>query len=353
MRVVSIVGARPQFIKAALVSRLLRERHQEYLIHTGQHYDVQMSEVFFRQLDLPEPDCNLGIGGRTNLEQVSAMLAGLRLAIEEQRPDWILVYGDTNSTLAGALAGRFLNVPIAHVEAGLRSYNRAMPEETNRVLTDHVSSGLFCPTEVAVANLAREGITAGVHLVGDVMIDVLLRFRARAGSASLASLGLEPRSYYLATVHRVANTDDPRALAGILAAFGELAEMPIILPAHPRLRKAIDQSGLRASANVRLIDPVGYLDMLGLTAAARLVLTDSGGLQKEAYALEVPCVTLREETEWVETVEVGWNRLVGSERERIVAGARQALAATPSNHPDLYGEGHASERIVEILAGSR
>lgn len=350
MRVVSIVGARPQFIKAALLSHLLRRDHHELLIHTGQHYDASMSDVFFAELQLPAPDVNLGIGSLPNHEQVSRMLAALCPLIERERPDWVVVYGDTNSTLAGALAGRFLGVPVAHIEAGLRSYNRDMPEETNRVLTDHVSSALFCPTQTAVDNLAREGITTAVYLVGDVMIDVLLRFRERASRSILAAHQLEPRGYYLATIHRASNTDDPATLARILAAFSQLGDTPIVLPAHPRLRKALAGADLRISPNVRLIEPVGYLDMIGLTSNARVVLTDSGGLQKEAYALETPCVTLREETEWVETVEVGWNQLVGSDPERIVAGVRRALHETPASHPALYGDGCASERIAATLA---
>lgn len=349
MRIVSVVGARPQFIKATLLSRILRERHEERLVHTGQHYDVQMSGVFFQELNLPEPDVNLGIGGLSNVEQVGQMLLGLQPLIEECRPDWILVYGDTNSTLAGALAGRLLNVRVAHVEAGLRSYNAAMPEETNRVLTDHVSSALFCPTSLAVANLEREGIGNNVFLVGDVMIDVLLKFRDRAGQSALETYALTPRGYYLATIHRASNTDNPAALASIMAGFARLPEMPILVPAHPRLRKALETAELRPSENVRLIDPVGYVDMVGLTGSARIVLTDSGGLQKEAYALGVPCLTLREETEWVETVESGWNQLVGADSDRIEAGVQRALASSPAEHPDLYGDGRASERIAEIL----
>lgn len=352
MQVVSIVGARPQFVKAALLSHILRRDHQELLIHTGQHYDASMSDVFFTELQIPTPDVNLGIGSVPNHEQVSRMLSAISAQIEARRPDWIVVYGDTNSTLAGALSGRFLSVPVAHIEAGLRSYNREMPEETNRVLTDHVSTLLFCPTRTAVENLAREGITSGVHMVGDVMIDVLLRFRERAGTAILDANRLTPGDYYLATVHRASNTDDPATLARIVGAFAELGDRPIILPAHPRLRKALSTAGLQVSPNVRLIDPVGYLDMIGLTSHARVVLTDSGGLQKEAYALGTPCVTLREETEWVETVEVGWNQLAGSDPRRIVAGLSRALNETPSDHPDLYGDGRASERIAEMLAAS-
>lgn len=352
MRIVSIVGARPQFVKAAALSHVLRREHDEFLIHTGQHFDAAMSDVFFEELGLPSPDVNLGIGAVPNHEQVARMLTAICPAVQEQRPDWLLVYGDTNSTLAGALAGRFLNVPVAHVEAGLRSYNRAMPEETNRVLTDHISSALFCPTQTAVENLAREAITSGVSMVGDVMADVLLRFRARASSALLTRYGLQPKRYFLATVHRASNTDDPTLLAGIFQAFAQLADTTIILPAHPRLTRSLAAAGIQPSANLRLIEPVGYLDMIGLTSNASVVLTDSGGLQKEAYVLGAPCVTLRDETEWVETVDSGWNRLAGADAARIVAGVQQALTTTPGAHPDLYGDGHASERITELLGAS-
>lgn len=348
MRVVTIVGARPQFIKAAPMSCALRRDHEEYLIHTGQHYDAGMSDVFFEELGIPQPDLNLGIGGLSNLEQVSQMMLGLRDAIAAQRPDWIIIYGDTNSTLAGALAGRLLGTPVAHIEAGLRSYNQSMPEELNRVVADRISAALFCPTESAASNLTREGITEHVYVVGDVMVDALLQNRARARATILEAQGLEPGTYFLATVHRAGNTDDPEKLAGVLAAFGELP-LPVLLPAHPRLQRALEQSGLDVSANVCLIPPVSYLDMLGLTMSARLVLTDSGGLQKEAYILGVPCVTLREETEWMETVEVGWNRLAGTDCNRIIDAVQAALAHVPQEHPALYGDGQACERIVAAL----
>ncbi len=353
MRVVSVVGARPQFIKAAPLSRALRQRHEEYLIHTGQHYDPEMSDVFFDDLAIPHPDANLGIGAIGNLEQVARMLLGLQPLIAAQHPDWVLVYGDTNSTLAGALAGRLLNIPVAHVEAGLRSYNRAMPEEHNRVLADHISEALFCPTDTAAGNLAREGITAGVFVVGDVMIDALLQNRQRArerlGDRLLQRYSLAPGEYFLATVHRAGNTDDRVRLAGIMEGLAAFPGAPVILPAHPRLRGALEQHRITPPPNVQVIAPLGYLEMLSLISTARLILTDSGGLQKEAYALSVPCLTLRDETEWVETIESGWNRLVGAEAARIRAGVEDALAAAPPQHPDFYGDGHASERIVEIL----
>jgi UDP-N-acetylglucosamine 2-epimerase len=276
------------------------------------------------------------------------MILRLQPAVQAYQPDWIVIYGDTNSTLAGALVGRALNVPVAHVEAGLRSFNRAMPEENNRIVADHVSTALFCPTPTAVENLANEGIRENVFLVGDVMIDALLQNRERAGDRALTVYGLTQKSYFLATIHRPANTDSADALRAILAAFEQL-ETLIVLPAHPRMRKNLEAHELTLPANVRAIPPVGYLDMISLTSHAQLVLTDSGGLQKEAYALAVPCVTLRDETEWTETVAAGWNRVVGADTAAIVDGARQALSRTPAAHPNLYGDGSASTRIVQAL----
>jgi UDP-GlcNAc3NAcA epimerase len=348
MRVMSIVGARPQFIKIAPVCRVLRQRHEERLIHTGQHYDAEMSDIFFEELSIPKPDLNLGVGALSNLEQVAQMILRLQPAVQDYQPDWIIIYGDTNSTLAGALVGRALNIPVAHVEAGLRSFNRTMPEENNRIIADHVSTALFCPTPTAVDNLANEGIRENVFLVGDVMIDALLQNRERAGARALTAYGLRAKSYFLATIHRPANTESAEALRAILTAFEKLDAL-IVLPAHPRLRKSIEAHGLTLPANVRALPPVGYLDMISLISHAQLVLTDSGGLQKEAYALAVPCVTLREETEWTETVAAGWNRVVGAETDAILEGARLALSRTPAEHPNLYGDGYASLRIVEAL----
>ena len=351
MKILSVVGARPQFIKAAAVSRALRERHQEILIHTGQHYDELMSEVHFRQLGLPEPDENLGVGSGGHGEQTGAMLAGLERPILREKPDWVLVYGDTNSTLAGALAAAKLDTPVAHVEAGLRSFNRAMAEEINRVVTDHVSALLLAPTQTAVNNLAAEGITRGVVLTGDVMVDVLLRQRdlARQHSAIFDALSLDPtETYCLATVHRAGNTDDPARLRGIVAGLAGLG-WRVVLPAHPRLGAALAREGIPTPPNVQKAAPVGYLDMLALLDRAALVLTDSGGLQKEAYVMGVPCITLRDETEWVETVAAGWNRLAGADAARIAAAAEAALAGRPADHPDLFGDGHASARIVAAL----
>lgn len=350
MKVVSIVGARPQFIKAAPVSRALRQVARKVLIHTGQHYDREMSAVFFDELHIPEPDYNLEVGSGSHGWQTGHMLIQIEDVLLKEKPDWVLVYGDTNSTLAGALAAIKLHIPVAHVEAGLRSFNRAMPEEHNRVLTDHAADLLFCPTQAAVDNLAREGITEGMHLVGDVMYDAILYNTALANQRSdaLTRLGLSSGGYVLATVHRPRNTDDPARLRAILASFGEI-EGPVIFPVHPRTRQAVAKLGDSQFPNPQFIEPVGYLDMLMLEQHARLILTDSGGVQKEAYLFHVPCLTLREETEWVETVEAGWNLLVGADRVAIVRAAREFRPVGPP--PLLFGDGHASERIAALLTG--
>jgi len=348
LKIVSVVGARPQFIKAAVVSRVLRGRHQEVLLHTGQHYDYEMSEVFFRELGLPRPDINLGVGSGSHACQTGEMLIGIEPVLLRERPAGVLVYGDTNSTLAGALAAAKLNLPVAHVEAGLRSFNRSMPEEINRIVADRLSRLLFCPTRTAVENLAREGIIAGVHLVGDVMYDLLLQSLplAERTSTILERLGLQPGAYLLATVHRAGNTDVRENLAGILAGLEATGET-VVLPLHPRTRHAMAGWGLAPAENVRLIEPVGYLDMLVLEKNARLILTDSGGVQKEAYWLGIPCLTLREETEWVETVEVGWNVLVGTAAERIAEAVQEFHPR--GERPALFGDGRAGELIACIL----
>lgn len=351
----SIVGARPQFIKAAPVSQILRQGHSEVLVHTGQHYDHGMSAIFFQELGIPEPDVNLGIGSGRHGQQTGRMLMALEEALLAQQPDWALVYGDTNSTLAGALAAVKLGFPVAHVEAGLRSFNRAMPEEHNRVLVDHCADLLFCPTQTAVDLLAAEGVTRGVHLVGDVMVDALQAHAglARQRSTLPAGLGLAPGRYLLATVHRPYNTDVPQNLRSILAAFAEIHRRTgetIVLPLHPRTGKALAEHGLAPPAGLQLIAPVGYLDMLALEQAARLILTDSGGVQKEAYCLAVPCVTLRPETEWVETVRAGWNVVVGADRAAIVQAAIERTWPT-SPPPLVFGDGHAAQRIVALLEG--
>jgi len=318
MQIVTIVGARPQFIKAAVLSRELRKEHTEILVHTGQHYDQNMSEIFFEELGIPAPDFNLGIGSGPHGKQTGEMLAAIEGVLLKERPDWVLVYGDTNSTLAGALAAVKLHIRVAHVEAGLRSFNRRMPEEINRVLTDHASDLLLCPTQTAVENLQNEGIARGVHLVGDVMYDALVWAAAQEKEPSiLDTLDLEPGKYLLATVHRAENTDDPERLAGILAAFGQVRET-LVWPVHPRTRLKLQELNWQPAGHVKLIEPLGYLNMAQLEKHARIILTDSGGIQKEACWLGVPCITLRDETEWVETVQSGWNILAGSEKKAIL-----------------------------------
>jgi UDP-GlcNAc3NAcA epimerase len=353
MNILTIVGARPQFIKAAPVSQVLRQRHREVLVHTGQHYDAGMSDVFFAELGIPEPDVNLGIGSGSHGQQTGRMLMAIEGVLLAERPDWVLVYGDTNSTLAGALAAVKLGVPVAHVEAGLRSFNRAMPEEHNRVLVDHCADLLFCPTQTAVDLLAAEGVTAGVHLVGDVMVDALRQHAelARRRSDVLARLGIGPQGYLLATVHRPYNTDVPQNLRSIFAAFDDIYQqvgVPVVLPLHPRTRQRMGEMGLQTPDNVHVIDPVGYLDMLALEQAAAIILTDSGGIQKEAYTFAVPCITLRPETEWVETVQAGWNVLVSADRAAIVQAVTGRIWPT-GQPPPVFGDGHAAEHIVDVL----
>jgi UDP-GlcNAc3NAcA epimerase len=351
VKILTIVGARPQFIKAAPVSRALTEsRIDEYLVHTGQHYDHRMSEIFFEELGLAPPRENLGVGSGSHAEQTGRMLPLLERAMLDQRPDMVLVYGDTNSTLAGALAACKLGIPIAHVEAGLRSFNREMPEEHNRVLTDHCSALLFCPTLRAVTNLGNEGIVAGVHHVGDVMYDAALQFGAvaRARSSILSDVGVSEQGYFLATIHRAYNTDDPVRLASLVAALDALS-LPVILPLHPRTRARLAEGeATRTNGTVRIVEPVGYLDMLRLEEGAAGILTDSGGVQKEAYFFQVPCFTLRPETEWVETVESGWNVLVGTDAGSIA----QAVASwqRPSVIPAIFGDGASAMAIARALS---
>jgi UDP-N-acetylglucosamine 2-epimerase len=350
MKVLTVVGARPQFIKAAAVSRALRPRHQEFLLHTGQHYDHEMSEVFFEGLEIPRPDVNLAVGSGTHGAQTGAMLKAIEEILIAERPDWLLAYGDTNSTLAAALAASKTGTPIAHVEAGLRSFNRRMPEEVNRVVTDHLSDLLLCPSRTAVRNLAAEGIWQDVHVVGDVMLDVLnwaLLRRATQPSPILESLHLAGKSYLLATVHRAENTDGLDRFTAIIDGLNRLDET-VVFPIHPRVRRVLAASNVRLAPHVHPIDPLGYVDMITLAQSARMILTDSGGLQKEAYWLGVPCLTLRDETEWVETVETGWNRLVGSDPELIVNGVR--WFAPISARPALYGDGCAAAACVKLLS---
>lgn len=353
MRIVTIVGARPQFIKAAPVSAAIRRAHEEILVHTGQHHDAGMSDVFFAELNLPAPDHNLGVSGGRHGEMVARMLVGIERILLDARPDFVLLYGDTNSTLAGALAAAKLNIRVAHVEAGLRSFDRRMPEEINRVLVDRVSDLLLCPSPTAVANLAVEGITRGVHLVGDVMQDALVQGvdRASARQDLLRDLKLRPGGYVLATIHRAENTDDHGRLRAIAEGLSRLEE-PVLLPLHPRTRAAAAAAGVVFDGAVRVIEPASFLDMLALEQAARVIVTDSGGIQKEAYWLGIPCLTIRTTTEWVETVETGWNRLVGADAVEIVGAVR--ASTRPAARPPIYGEIGASERIAAVLdAASR
>jgi UDP-GlcNAc3NAcA epimerase len=345
MKVASIVGARPQFIKAAPVDRELRRICKHVLIHTGQHYDYAMSAIFFEELDIPEPDYNLGVGSASHAQQTAEMLIRIAETLDEEQPDCVLVYGDTNSTLAGALAAAKLHFPLAHVESGLRSFNRSMPEEINRVLTDHLANLLYCPTETARGNLAREGIAAGVFNFGDVMYDAVEQSIEIVDRMSriLARLDLQRGSYLLTTIHRPANTDDPNNLGSILGALAETGET-VVFPAHPRTRLAMERMGYEPPSSVLLLEPVSYLDMLALEKNARLVLTDSGGVQKEAYFLGVPCVTLREETEWVETTEAGWNLLAGASAPRIVDAVRRFRPE--GERPQVFGDAKASQRIA-------
>ncbi|MBN1939027.1 MAG: UDP-N-acetyl glucosamine 2-epimerase [Candidatus Aminicenantes bacterium] len=433
MKIATIIGARPQFIKAAPVSRAIRgagaeERRRtegggsggkkgektgkpkksaararitEVLIHTGQHYDKNMSAVFFDEMGIPAPDYNLDIGSAAHGAQTGAMLAAIEQVLERERPDWVLIYGDTNSTLAGALAGAKMHIPIAHVEAGLRSYDRRMPEEINRVVADQLAAALFCPSKVAVANLRKEGIRDGVHVVGDVMAEALEYAVARAiereaaqpEKFGLARYGIDEAGYILATVHRAENTDDPVRLKNILEALDVIGRIrPVVFPVHPRTQKMIARAGWKPKGRtartaktkampgggdrpgekkarsggraqelspmrtgIRFIDPVGYLEMARLESGATMILTDSGGIQKEAYWLKVPCVTLRDRTEWVETVASGWNVLAGADKRKIVQAAENFTI--PGKSESLYGRGSratapASRRIVEILAKS-
>ena len=353
MKVASVVGARPQFVKAAPVSALLRKRHAEILIHTGQHYDEGMSAAFFRSLHIPEPDYNLGVGSGPHGEQTGRMLTEIERILVSDGPDLVLTYGDTNSTLAAALAAAKLQIPLGHVEAGLRSHNRRMPEEINRVVTDHLSSLLFCPTQTAVEQLVEEGIRAGVHLVGDVMYDVALATAQEARQRdALKRLGLREKEYLLCTVHRPSNTDDAQNLRAIAEALKECGRT-VVFPVHPRTRKALERDALidDLPESLVLVEPLDYLDFQCLLMDASKVVTDSGGVQKEAYFFGVPCVTLRDETEWIETVEDGWNVLVGADKREILHAIANFNPTGTKNKS--FGDGHAAERIVDILTGFR
>jgi len=344
LRVLSIVGARPQIVKAAVVTQVLAARGiAEIMVHTGQHFDAGMSDIFFQELSIPDPAHHLGIRGGGHGEMTGRMLQALEPVMMTERPDVVLVYGDTNSTLAGAICAAKLQIPVAHVEAGLRSFDRTMPEELNRVVTDHLSTLLLCPTRTAVANLANEGVTAGVHNIGDVMFDATLRATeiAAARSRILDRLGVRSKGYAVATVHRPANTDDPDALRVVMAWLeARSKEQPVVLPLHPRTQQAMKNAGL-ALNGVHVIDPVGFIDMTRLLHDAAAIYTDSGGVQKEAYFHRVPCVTLRPNTEWVETIEAGWNRLW-----------RGPDYVVPRRDIAEYGDGHAAEKIADMLVGS-
>jgi UDP-N-acetylglucosamine 2-epimerase (non-hydrolysing)/UDP-GlcNAc3NAcA epimerase len=351
VRILTVVGNRPQFIKAAAVSGPLRERHEEVLVHTGQHHDDTLSRIFFAELGLAQPDRQLGVAGASNASQTARMLTAIEPLLDELAPDAVLVYGDTNSTLAGALSGAQAGIPVVHVEAGMRSFDRAMPEELNRVLSDHIAELLLCSSETAAANLRAESAAGHVVVVGDVMVDVALRRQpgARAEAQIPREHGLEPGGYLLATAHRAGNVDDPERLAALVELFAALPA-PVLLPLHPRTAARLEQFGLRAALRaipgLVLSEPLGYLEFSALLCQARAVVTDSGGVQKEAYLAGVPCVTLRARTEWVETVQAGWNTLVDLDP----AAALAALERTPpAERPELYGDGRAAERCVEAI----
>ena len=347
MKIVTIVGARPQFVKAAVVSRAIAAHNEksgtpvidEMIVHTGQHYDYALSQSFFVELEIPAPDVNLGIGSGLHGAMTGAMMAGIETVLLDRRPDLVLVYGDTNSTMAGALAATKLNLPVAHVEAGLRSFNRKMPEEINRIVTDRVSNLLFCPTETAVRHLAAEGIKAGVFLVGDVMLDAAIYSRKKA-------IIPERNGFALATIHRAENTDDAERLRSIIRAL-ERSPVPVVMPVHPRTRKALNDNGIRLSGAIESIEPISYFSMLGHLDQCDFVVTDSGGLQKEAYFLGKKCITLRHETEWSELVECGVNRVVGHDDDNIVAAFEWAREPMAESQPALYGTGRAGETIVK------
>jgi UDP-GlcNAc3NAcA epimerase len=351
VRILTVVGNRPQFIKAAAVSGLLRERHEEILVHTGQHYDDALSSVFFSELGLARPDRELHIGGGSNTSQTARMLGALEPLLAETHPDAVLVYGDTNSTLAGALAGAQAGFAVIHVEAGMRSFDRSMPEERNRVLSDHLSELLLCSSESAAEHLRAESIAESVEVVGDVMVDVAMRWQpaARADAQTTAAHGVMPGSYLLLTAHRAGNVDDPARLGALVELIGALPE-PVLFPLHPRTRTRLLEGGrmaaLEALPGLIVTEPLGYAEFSALVCQARAVLTDSGGVQKEAYLAGVPCLTLRANTEWTETVQTGWNTLVDLNTTEALAALERPR---PEQHPQLYGDGHAAERCVAAI----
>jgi len=346
VKVLEVVGARPQFIKAATMWREIRKKDKDIIVHTGQHYDENMSKIFFDELEIPRPDYNLGVGGGSHGLQTGRMLSKIEDVLIHEDPDMVVVYGDTNSTMAGALAAVKLHIPTAHVEAGLRSFNRKMPEEINRVITDHISTLLFVPTKTGVTNLKNEGVVNGVHLTGDCMYDALLyNKKLAAKKTTVKDLGLTPDNFLLATVHRPSNTDNEKNLKSIITAFSK-APMPVVFPVHPRTRMAIKKFKLDTK-NVKMVDPFGYLDFIALQAASNGILTDSGGIQKEAYLLKKRCITLRMETEWVETVKDGWNILTGPDQKKILAAIKNFHPKRKQSNP--YGDGKAAKKMVKAI----
>jgi UDP-GlcNAc3NAcA epimerase len=350
MKILSVVGARPEFIQAMPISRALSAHDQEIVVHTGQHYDYQMSQTFFDELEIPAPDYNLGVGSGSHAHQTAEIMTKLEEVILQEKPDLVILRGDTNSTIASALVAGKLTIPFAHVEAGERSFNPAMPEEINRLVADRLANFHFCVSQAAVDNLTAEGISETVYQVGDVMLDALMYARplARTRSNILNRLNIEPQKYSLVTIHRSANADDPVRLRQIFSALDQVQET-VILPTHPRTAKVLAALNLHLEKHIKMIDPVGYFDMLSLEENARLIATDSGGVQREAYYLSIPCLTLRDETEWVATIETGWNILVGADPKKILNAWFNIKP--PSKHPNIYGNGTAAHRIVEIING--
>lgn len=348
MKIITVIGARPQFIKAAAVSNLIRKEFDEILIHTGQHYDENMSKIFFDELNIPKPEYNIGIGSGSHGLQTGNMLIELEKIYLQEKPDLVLVYGDTNSTLAGALAASKLLIPVAHVEAGLRSFNMNMPEEQNRILTDHISNMLFAPTESAINNLKKEGMEKNVYNVGDVMFDATLNFKELASIKSniVQELNLSSNKYILTTIHRAENTNDINRLKNIIKALNE-SNKTVVLPIHPRTTKYIENYGLSFNSNIKVIEPVGYLDMINLEMNAEKIVTDSGGVQKEAFFMNKPCITMRDETEWVETVENGWNIVVGTDKKKILDAITSFIPK--EEQKDIFGDGKASEKIISMI----
>lgn len=350
MKIVTIIGARPQFIKAAPLSIEIRKSFKEIIIHTGQHYDQSMSEIFFQELEISYPDYNLEVNQGNHGQQTGKMLIGIEEILVKEKPDIVLVYGDTNSTLAGALAASKLHIPIAHIEAGLRSFNRKMPEEINRILTDHISKYLFVPSKQSIKNLNNEGIDKGIFEVGDIMYDSVLLFKekAKVKSSILSKLNLTNKDFHLLTIHRAENTSSPNNIQGIFDAISEI-ETLVIFPIHPRTKKFLSETNIKTPKNIISIDPLGYLDMLQLMEHSTYVLTDSGGMQKEAYYFKKPCITLRDETEWIETLAKGWNVLCGSNKDNILTGYEKLSHCRDEDYLVLYGDGKTSEKIGSIL----